>query len=93
MAGTRKHLRTLRLASHIKIAMPACMETIWRRLRLGWMAVEMCTLPCWVISWNAVQSNLLPNFTIYKDSKEASAYTVPQGSEIDVYCKVIPCCP
>lgn len=55
------------------------------------MAVEMLTLPCWVICWNAMQSNFLPNFTIYKDSKEGYAYTVPQGSEIDVYCKVIPC--
>ncbi|CAK0759668.1 Dynein gamma chain, flagellar outer arm [Coccomyxa viridis] len=34
-------------------------------------------------------SNLLPNFAIYKDPKEGSAYTVPQGSEIDVYRKAI----
>ncbi len=37
-----------------------------------------------------MQSNLLPNFAIYKDPKEGSAYTVPQGSEIDVYRKVRP---
>ena len=38
-----------------------------------------------------MQSNLLPNFAIYKDTKEGAAYTVPMGSEIDVYRKVNPC--
>ena len=38
-----------------------------------------------------MQSNLLPNFAIYKDTKEGATYTVPQGSEIDVYRKVNSC--
>lgn len=40
--------------------------------------------------WVPLQAVLAPNYVLYKDAKEGSAYTVPQGSEIDMYRKVRP---
>ena len=36
----------------------------------------------------APQAVLAPNYLLYKDLKDGAAFTVPQGTEIEVYRKV-----
>ena len=33
---------------------------------------------------------LIPNYLLYKDAKDGAAYSVPQGTEIEIYRKVCP---
>lgn len=35
-----------------------------------------------------LQGALLPNYVLHKDIKEGVSYTVPQGTEIEIYRKV-----
>lgn len=35
-----------------------------------------------------LQGVLVPNYILYKDVKESAAYSVPQGTEIEIYRKV-----
>ncbi len=35
-----------------------------------------------------MQGVLLPKYVLYKDPKESVSYTVPQGTEIEIYRKV-----
>lgn len=35
-----------------------------------------------------MQGVLLPSYVLHKDAKDAVSYTVPQGTEIEVYRKV-----
>lgn len=41
-----------------------------------------------VISDVAVQGVLIPNYVLYKDAKDGAAYSVPQGTEVEIYRKV-----